>query len=109
MFGKIFIYNPLLTKQQLYRLTSQFNLGANSRQMWNEYQNKGLLIQMNHSNDQALILLHQLQNKELLQLAEFYQKIVSKNGKTSYYSKTTFQKKKIQISISHFNHIYKTN
>ncbi|CAD8130151.1 unnamed protein product [Paramecium sonneborni] len=68
MIGKILIYNPMLTKQKLYQLTSQFNLGASSRQMWKEYQNKGLLIQMNHSNDQAVILLNQLQNKELLQL-----------------------------------------
>ncbi|CAD8117148.1 unnamed protein product [Paramecium primaurelia] len=68
MIGKILIYNPLLTKQRLNQLMNSNDFGANFGQMWKEYQKKGLIIQTNHSNDQAVILLSQLQNNKLIQL-----------------------------------------
>ncbi|CAD8102606.1 unnamed protein product [Paramecium primaurelia] len=63
MIGKIFIYNPLITKQKL-KLASSFNLEAK----WKEYMNKGFLIQMNHCKDQALILLNSFKNKQITQI-----------------------------------------
>ncbi|CAD8129994.1 unnamed protein product [Paramecium sonneborni] len=68
LIGKILIYNPLLTKPKLNDLVSRYNFGANSRQIWKEFQNKGLIIQMNHSKDQSVIQLHQFKNKQLLQI-----------------------------------------
>ncbi|CAD8173679.1 unnamed protein product [Paramecium pentaurelia] len=37
-------------------------------QIWKEYLKRGFLIQMNHSNDQALTLLNQFKNNELTQI-----------------------------------------
>ncbi|CAD8105018.1 unnamed protein product [Paramecium primaurelia] len=68
MIVKILLYNPLITKKKLKQLTSSLNFGAKSMQIWKEYLNKGFLIQMNHSNDQAIILLNQFKNKELTQI-----------------------------------------
>ncbi|CAD8103770.1 unnamed protein product [Paramecium sonneborni] len=68
MIGKILIYNPQITKQKLYQLITQFNYDVSSNQLWKEYQSKGLLVQLNQNSDQAIILLDQLQYKELLQL-----------------------------------------
>ncbi|CAD8209585.1 unnamed protein product [Paramecium octaurelia] len=65
MIGKILQYNPLLTKQKLSQLINSFNFELKPDQIWKEYQRKGLLIQLNHSNDQAVIQLHQLQNNQL--------------------------------------------
>ncbi|CAK64893.1 unnamed protein product (macronuclear) [Paramecium tetraurelia] len=68
MIGKILIYNPLLTKQKLSYLANSFNFTVTSNQIWKEYQRKGLLIQMDHSPDQAVILLNSLQKQGLFQL-----------------------------------------
>ncbi|CAK70857.1 unnamed protein product (macronuclear) [Paramecium tetraurelia] len=68
MIGKIITYHPLITKKKLNQLTSPFNFQAKSNFMWKEYQNKGFLMQLNHSNDQALVLLNQFKNKELSQI-----------------------------------------
>ncbi|CAD8204077.1 unnamed protein product [Paramecium pentaurelia] len=68
MIGKIFIYNPLLTKTKLIQTNKYLNLELNSSSsQWKEYQKKGIIFQVNHSHDQAIILLNQLQNKKLLQ------------------------------------------
>ncbi|CAK76754.1 unnamed protein product (macronuclear) [Paramecium tetraurelia] len=68
MIGKILQYNPLLTKQKLSQLINSFKFGLKPDQIWTEYQRKGLLIQMNHRNDQAVIQLNQLQNTQLSQI-----------------------------------------
>ncbi|CAD8214878.1 unnamed protein product [Paramecium pentaurelia] len=68
IIGKILIFNPLLKKQRLNQLMNSNDFGVNSTQMWKEYQKKRLLIQMNHTNEQAVILLSQLQNNKLIQL-----------------------------------------
>ncbi|CAK73532.1 unnamed protein product, partial (macronuclear) [Paramecium tetraurelia] len=68
MIGNILQYNPLLTKLKLSQLINTENIGVKSDQIWKEYQRKGLLIQMNHCNDQALILLNQFQDKQLSQI-----------------------------------------
>ncbi|CAD8135690.1 unnamed protein product [Paramecium octaurelia] len=68
MIGKILYYNPHLTKKKLSQLINSFNFGLNPDQIWNECKRKGLLIQMNHSNDQAVIQLNQLQNNKLSQI-----------------------------------------
>ncbi|CAD8117388.1 unnamed protein product [Paramecium primaurelia] len=57
------IFNTLLTKQGLNELTSSNNFWVNSRQICKQYQNKGILIQMNHKNDQAFILLKNVQDQ----------------------------------------------
>ncbi|CAD8113595.1 unnamed protein product [Paramecium primaurelia] len=68
MIGKILIFNPLLTKQRLNQLMNSNDFGVNSKQMWKEYQKKGLLIKMDHTNDQAVILLSQVQKNKLIEL-----------------------------------------
>ncbi|CAK86043.1 unnamed protein product (macronuclear) [Paramecium tetraurelia] len=55
----------LLTKHKLSLLIKAFNLKLNSDQIWKEFQRKGLLIQINHNNDLAVIQLDQLQNNSL--------------------------------------------
>ncbi|CAK63129.1 unnamed protein product (macronuclear) [Paramecium tetraurelia] len=68
MIGKIITYHPLITKKKLNQLTSPFNFETKSRQIWKEYLNKGFLMQLNYSNDQAVVLLNQFKNKELTQI-----------------------------------------
>ncbi|CAK81379.1 unnamed protein product (macronuclear) [Paramecium tetraurelia] len=68
MIGKIITYHPLFTKKKLNQLTRPFNFEAKSNYMWKEYQNKGFLMQLNHSSDQALVLLNKFKNKELTQI-----------------------------------------
>ncbi|CAK86295.1 unnamed protein product (macronuclear) [Paramecium tetraurelia] len=68
MIGKILQYNPLLTKEKLSQIINSFNQGLKPDQIWKEYQRKGILIQMNNRNDQAVIQLHQLQNNQLSQI-----------------------------------------
>ncbi|CAD8198450.1 unnamed protein product [Paramecium pentaurelia] len=68
MIGKILIFNPLITKKRLNELTNSNDFVVNLRQIWKEYQNKGLLIQLNHTNDQAVILLSQIQNNKIIEL-----------------------------------------
>ncbi|CAK83934.1 unnamed protein product (macronuclear) [Paramecium tetraurelia] len=68
MIGKILQFNPLITKKKLSQLINSFNFGLKPDQIWNEYKRKGLLIQMNHRNDQAVIQLNQLQNSQLSQM-----------------------------------------
>ncbi|CAD8104196.1 unnamed protein product [Paramecium sonneborni] len=64
MIAKILMYNPLLSKKKLQQLIDLYNYKVDSNQIWKEYQNKGLLIQLNKSSNSTIILLNKLQNKE---------------------------------------------
>ncbi|CAK92961.1 unnamed protein product, partial (macronuclear) [Paramecium tetraurelia] len=68
MIGKIILYNPILTKKKLSQLINDFNFGLKSDQIWKDYHRKGLIIQMNYSNDQAIIQLNKLQDNQLSQI-----------------------------------------
>ncbi|CAD8129617.1 unnamed protein product [Paramecium sonneborni] len=67
MIGKILVYNPLIKIQNLFRLVAQYHIEKNPRQIWKEYQKKGLLNQIIHNNDQAVIQINQFKNKSLNQ------------------------------------------
>ncbi|CAD8092135.1 unnamed protein product [Paramecium primaurelia] len=59
-----FLWIQMIGKILIYILNSSFNL----EEKWKEYLKKGVLIQMNHSNDQALNQLNEFNNKELTQV-----------------------------------------
>ncbi|CAD8083956.1 unnamed protein product [Paramecium sonneborni] len=66
MIGKISVYHPKLTEHKLNQLTSSY--GFSSKEIWKQYLNNGLLIQMNYCNAEAIIQLNQFKKKQLLQL-----------------------------------------
>ncbi|CAK80819.1 unnamed protein product (macronuclear) [Paramecium tetraurelia] len=68
MVGQIIQYNPFLTKHKLSQQISELNIEGRSDQIWKEFQKKGLLILMNHTNGQAVIQLEKLHNKQLSQI-----------------------------------------
>ncbi|CAD8194479.1 unnamed protein product [Paramecium pentaurelia] len=78
----------ITNKKKLIKLNNSLNFGEKSiSQIWKDYLNQVLLVQINHSNDLAVIQLNQLKIIKQCKLIDECQMIVSKDGKTFSYLK----------------------